>query len=182
MAIVGPGSAAQAWALSRKSRSGKSRRSGGADKRAADAQFTDTRMAPWPANRGPDGLPSGISPRTEGNHMTFRFTTLTGRVALAALLVQVGLTAAHAGPITGSGQPISDIQPSLGLNYIVRLADPGTNIADIGQVALFAGNFAPAGWALANGQQLPINSNQILFSRIGTTYGGNGTTPLHCRT
>ena len=107
--------------------------------------------------------------------MTFRFTTLTRRAALAALLVQVGLTAAHAGPITGSGQPISDIQPSLGLNYIVRVADPGGTIADIGQVALFAGNFAPAGWALANGQQLPINSNQILFSRIGTTYGGNGT-------
>lgn len=37
-------------------------------------------------------------------------------------------------------------------------------------------NFAPKGWALCNGQLLPINQNQALFSLMGTTYGGNGTT------
>ena len=37
-------------------------------------------------------------------------------------------------------------------------------------------NFAPKGWALCNGQTLPINQNQALFSLLGTTYGGNGTT------
>lgn len=37
-------------------------------------------------------------------------------------------------------------------------------------------NFAPKGWALANGQTLPINQNQALFSLLGTTYGGNGQT------
>lgn len=36
--------------------------------------------------------------------------------------------------------------------------------------------FAPRGWALCNGQLLPINQNQALFSLLGTTYGGNGTT------
>jgi microcystin-dependent protein len=36
--------------------------------------------------------------------------------------------------------------------------------------------FAPKGWAAANGQLLPINQNQALFSLLGTTYGGNGTT------
>ena len=36
--------------------------------------------------------------------------------------------------------------------------------------------FAPKGWALCNGQLLPINQNQALFSLLGTTYGGNGTT------
>jgi len=37
-------------------------------------------------------------------------------------------------------------------------------------------NFAPQGWAMCNGQFLPINQNQALFSLLGTTYGGNGQT------
>jgi microcystin-dependent protein len=37
-------------------------------------------------------------------------------------------------------------------------------------------NFAPKGWAMCNGQLLPINQNQALFSLLGTTYGGNGQT------
>jgi microcystin-dependent protein len=44
----------------------------------------------------------------------------------------------------------------------------------IGQIILFAGNFAPRGWAFCNGQLLAINSNQALFSILGTTYGGDG--------
>lgn len=39
---------------------------------------------------------------------------------------------------------------------------------------LFAGNFAPVGWALCNGQLLPISQNAALFSLLGTTYGGDG--------
>lgn len=46
----------------------------------------------------------------------------------------------------------------------------------LGQISIFAFNFAPQGWALANGQLLPISQNQALFSLLGTTYGGNGTT------
>ncbi len=46
----------------------------------------------------------------------------------------------------------------------------------IGSVALVAFDFAPVGWALCNGQLLPINQNTALFSLLGTTYGGNGTT------
>jgi microcystin-dependent protein len=41
---------------------------------------------------------------------------------------------------------------------------------------MFAGNFAPRGWALCDGQILPINQNQSLFSLLGTTYGGDGRT------
>ena len=48
----------------------------------------------------------------------------------------------------------------------------------IGEIAMFAGNFAPRGWAFCSGQLLPINSNQALFSIIGTTYGGDGRTTL----
>lgn len=43
-------------------------------------------------------------------------------------------------------------------------------------VTYFAGNFAPRGWAFCNGQILAINTNQALFSLLGTTYGGNGQT------
>ncbi|MDP5078022.1 MAG: tail fiber protein [Nonlabens sp.] len=46
----------------------------------------------------------------------------------------------------------------------------------LGQVTMFAGNFAPRGWAFCEGQLLPINQNQALFSLLGTTYGGDGRT------
>jgi microcystin-dependent protein len=45
-----------------------------------------------------------------------------------------------------------------------------------GEIRLMACTFAPKGWALCNGQVLPINQNQALFSILGTTYGGNGIT------
>lgn len=46
----------------------------------------------------------------------------------------------------------------------------------IGEIIMFAGNFAPRGWALCNGQLLSIAQNTALFSILGTTYGGNGQT------
>src|SRR5437879_11862971 len=46
----------------------------------------------------------------------------------------------------------------------------------LGSIIMFAGNFAPRGWALCNGQILPIAQNTALFSILGTTYGGNGQT------
>ena len=68
-----------------------------------------------------------------------------------------------------------------------ELAELQTELADVksesvssnpflGEVILFAGNFAPRGWALCNGQLLSINENQALFSILGTTYGGDGRT------
>jgi len=45
----------------------------------------------------------------------------------------------------------------------------------LGQIEAFAFGFAPKGWAVCAGQTLPINQNQALFSLLGTTYGGNGT-------
>ncbi|MGZ8311663.1 MAG: phage tail protein [Allosphingosinicella sp.] len=44
----------------------------------------------------------------------------------------------------------------------------------IGEIRLFAGNFAPVGWAFCNGQTLAIAENDALFTLIGTTYGGDG--------
>lgn len=46
----------------------------------------------------------------------------------------------------------------------------------IGEIIMFAGNFAPRGWALCHGQLLAISSNEALFSILGTTYGGDGRT------
>jgi len=46
----------------------------------------------------------------------------------------------------------------------------------LGETRLFSFNFPPRGWALCNGQLLPINQNQALFSLLGTTYGGDGQT------
>jgi microcystin-dependent protein len=46
----------------------------------------------------------------------------------------------------------------------------------IGQIIQFAGNFAPRGWMLCNGQLLSIAQNTALFSVLGTTYGGDGQT------
>ena len=46
----------------------------------------------------------------------------------------------------------------------------------LGEIRMFAGNFAINGWALCNGQILSISQNSALFSLLGTTYGGNGQT------
>src|SRR4051794_16013071 len=44
----------------------------------------------------------------------------------------------------------------------------------VGEIRMFAGNFAPAGWMFCEGQSLPISENETLFQLIGTTYGGDG--------
>lgn len=82
---------------------------------------------------------------------------------------------------TGANQPFTNTQPSLGLNYVIATSgvfagpDNGTGGQTfVGQMGLFAGNFAPTGWAFADGQTLAITGNDALFTLIGTTYGGNG--------
>lgn len=89
-------------------------------------------------------------------------------VALFPLMGRADVTG-----ITGGSQPQPTIQPSMGLNYIMRTEGV---FQDLGEVTLFAGNFAPAGWTFANGQLLPISQNDALFSMLGTTYGGDGQT------
>ncbi len=76
---------------------------------------------------------------------------------------------------------------ALGIKYCIALEgiypprnsnDPVLNGFEpyIGEIMLFAGNFPPRGWAFCEGQLLPIIQNTALFSILGTTYGGNGTT------
>jgi microcystin-dependent protein len=68
----------------------------------------------------------------------------------------------------------------LGLAGLVSLAAASPAAAQsepfLAQTFTFAGNFCPRGWAPMNGQELPINQNQALFSLLGTNYGGNGQT------
>ncbi len=85
--------------------------------------------------------------------------------------------------VTGGGQSVNIQNLSLGLSYIIAVSGifpsqgGGSAVAPlIGEIRLFAGNFAPSGWALCNGQVLPISQYTALFSVIGTYYGGNGTT------
>jgi microcystin-dependent protein len=59
----------------------------------------------------------------------------------------------------------------LSANKVTAQVDPL-----LGQISMFAGNFAPRGWALCDGQLLLIDQNQRLFSILGTTYGGDGRT------
>jgi len=91
----------------------------------------------------------------------------------------------------GGNQAHPNMAPSLGLRYVIALEGifpsrnaviegEGPDIESVagdsflGEVSLFAGNFAPRGWAFCDGQLLPINQHQALFSILGTTYGGDG--------
>jgi microcystin-dependent protein len=113
---------------------------------------------------------------------------------------QVTLTAdqmpSHAHALSGGGStgmaggsPASHdtTQPSIALNYIIALGgvlpqegSPGdgneSDLTFLGEVALFAGDFAPRGWGFAQGQLLSISQNQALYQILGTTFGGNGQT------
>ena len=72
----------------------------------------------------------------------------------------------------------------VGISYIIAITgiypprDGGGSYPDIflGEIRMFAGNYPPGGFMFCNGQLLPINVNQALFSILGTTYGGNGQT------
>ncbi len=75
---------------------------------------------------------------------------------------------------------INKMQPYLVLNYCIALQGifPSRNSSEpfIGELDIYGFNFAPRGWATCDGQLLPINQNQALFSLLGTMYGGNGQT------
>jgi len=81
---------------------------------------------------------------------------------------------------TGSGESESNMQPFTVINHIIALQGvfPSRNQSDpfIAEIIMFGGNFAPRGWALCDGQLLPISQNQALFSLLGTMYGGDGRT------
>jgi microcystin-dependent protein len=126
---------------------------------------------------------------------TFALPDLRGRTVvgtggshqLGDLFGQSGVTITDANlpaNMGGAGVPIDNTEPSIALNYVIALqgifpnqgagADPYTPM--LGEILTFASNNIPAGFALCQGQLLLISQNQALFSLLGTTYGGNGTT------
>lgn len=58
--------------------------------------------------------------------------------------------------------------------FILTLSVAKAEQPYVGEIKMFAGNFAPTGWAFCHGQLLPIAENETLFELIGTTYGGDG--------
>lgn len=100
-------------------------------------------------------------------------------ILLASLLGSSLVASSNAAEVTvelgavGSGVAFSTMQPSLVMTPIVRLQG---EIGEIGEVKWFGGNFAPRGWAKAHGQLLSIDSNNALYSKLGTIYGGDGRT------
>lgn len=72
--------------------------------------------------------------------------------------------------------PSNNMQPYLGLNFIIAIQYGSPNVRFVGEITMFAGNAPPEGWAFCDGQFLPINQNLMLFTYLGTTYGGDGTT------
>lgn len=80
----------------------------------------------------------------------------------------------------GAGQSHSNMQPYLAVSYCIALQGvfPSHSATNpyLAEIMLFAGNFAPVGWAFCDGQLLTIAQYSAVFSLIGTTYGGNGMT------
>lgn len=64
----------------------------------------------------------------------------------------------------------------IGLFAILSFGKTKAQETILGEIRMFAGNFAPTGWAFCQGQLLPIAQNTALFSLLGTTYGGDGRT------
>ena len=78
---------------------------------------------------------------------------------------------------TGGGQSHTNMPPFLNINCIISLVGIFSGSEPfIGEIRWVGFNFAPPGWALCDGQLLPISQNQSLFAILGTTYGGDGET------
>jgi microcystin-dependent protein len=123
-------------------------------------------------SEGPQGATGTIDDlgAIEGDFITYDGTNWVSTDLIAGLSVS----------LTGSNQAFNNMQPYLAINYVIALQGvyPSRSGLEpfIAEVMIFAGNFAPRGYAFCNGQLLPINSNTALFSLVGTIYGGDGRT------
>jgi len=134
-----------------------------------------------------EGAGPGLTPRPLGSKTGVENVTLTeAQMPSHAHTLPLPPSSDMTGS-TGGNQPHTNMQPSLALNYIIALQgiypsrnDDGTVRSSfdpyLGEISLFAGNFAPRGWAFCDGQLLSISQNSALFSLLGTIYGGDGRT------
>ena len=138
-------------------------------------------------------LGSVIGDQFGGNgSTTYALPNLLGRVAVGASATHpIGTLFGQAATILTTAQlppggaAVTNDQPSLAVNYIIATqgifpsqggASGGFSqtTATLGEIVAFAGNYAPAGWAFADGQTLLDTSNEALFNVIGTMYGSAG--------
>jgi microcystin-dependent protein len=120
------------------------------------------------AGQGP-----GLSPYALGS------TGGTSSVTLTSAQIPGHTHTALGGPTgaAGGGQAFGTVQPFTTLQPLIAVNGPTSGAAFVGQIANFAGTLLPNGWLPADGRLLAIDSStQALFTTIGTTYGGNGTT------
>ena len=108
-----------------------------------------------------------------------------GFSTVAPVVVTVTTTDNEATTPAGQGQAFDNHAPTLSINYVIALQGifpsqggglPESTEPLLGQIVMGGWNFAPRGYAFAEGQLLGISSNTALFSILGTQYGGNGTT------
>ena len=124
---------------------------------------------------------------------TFALPNLQGSAAVGAdstnpigTVFGEASTTLTTGELPPGGTPVTNDQPSVAVTYLIATSGifpssgGGTSFSSttptLGEITAFAGNYAPSGWALADGQLLQIADNTALFSVIGTTYGGDGIT------
>lgn len=135
------------------------------------------------ATYGGDGVTTFKLPDLRNTDIIGAGTDGTQSVSEGTTTGSNSVTLTSANLPAGGDQPVNNYQNSVALNYIVATeglfpsqGGGGTSAtsAYIGEVIAYAGKTIPTGWALANGQTLAIQSNEALFSVLGTTYGGNG--------
>jgi microcystin-dependent protein len=115
----------------------------------------------------------GLTERFLGEQVGEVFTTLTD-AQMPVHTHGINVAPGSTGP-AGGNQPFSNMQPSLGMTYMIATGGIfQSQNPFIGKVAAFGGNFAPSGWVQADGRLLRIDEFDALFQLIGTTYGGDG--------
>ena len=132
------------------------------------------------------GLPDlrGRSPLGTGQGTGLSNVALGQELGIAALSVAdlpihnypLPPTGAQTTGSVGGGQPFTNIQPALGLNYIITNLGANDTEPIVGDIRLFAGSFAPDGWSLCDGQSLSSAQFPALSTLLGTTYGSAGST------
>lgn len=123
------------------------------------------------------GLGTGLSQREVGERVGSELAEITlGTMPLHTHSLPGGAITQP----SGGGQPFDTMQPTLGSTYGVAHSGvfPGNTMLDevgyIGEIILFAGNFAPGGYFPCDGRMLFISDYEALFTLIGTSYGGDG--------
>ena len=96
------------------------------------------------------------------------------------LITWDGINWVNMQPVQHFNISVDNRQPFLTINYCIGLQGifPSRNTAEpfLGEIDMFSFAFPPKGFALCNGQLMPINQNQALFALLGTQYGGDGRT------